>query len=227
MEQNREQKLNIDAEGKKTSSSNGAIPGAKKWLMNSDQLNFGKYKTVEKPFLPSFYSRWKQKSTPVNQKTEPKKQTGILQNRDSPNIASTPMNHFEIPTAETKISINSKKMETISIQQFCRSEGNLKKRFEEGKKRRKANLSCRRRRSVPQGSNTDRRRRSPSTVRRPTARLSVQIPSHRPPPLSPASCEIFDPNEWPPARRPCLPPSPRPKANWNKEENTVFGHGGW
>ena len=101
-------------------------------------------------------------------------------------------------------------METISISRFCRSEGNLKKRFEERKKRRKAKLSRRHRRSMPQGPNADRRRRSPSIVRRPTARLSVKIPSHRSSPLSPTSCEIFDPNERPPARRPYLPPPPPP-----------------
>ena len=38
-----EQKLKIDAFGKKTSSNSGAKPGAKIWLMNSDQLNLGKH----------------------------------------------------------------------------------------------------------------------------------------------------------------------------------------
>ena len=70
-------------------------------------------------------------------------------------------------------------------------------------KRRKANPSRRRCRSMPQGRFADRRRRSPSTVRRTTPRLSVQIPNHRLPPLAPTSCEIFDPNERPSARRPC------------------------
>ena len=36
VEQIQEQKLNIDVEGKKMSSSSGVIPGAKVWLMNSD-----------------------------------------------------------------------------------------------------------------------------------------------------------------------------------------------
>ena len=43
VEQNREQKLKIDVFGEKISSSSGAKSGAKLWLMNSDQLNVGKY----------------------------------------------------------------------------------------------------------------------------------------------------------------------------------------
>ena len=105
----------------------------------------------------------------------------------------------------------------ISISRFCRSEGNLKKRFEERKKRRKANLSHHR--SVPQGCFEGRRRRPPSTVRVNTTRLSVQIPSHRPPSLALKSCELFDPNERPPVRP--------PPANWNDEQRPLFGHGGW
>ena len=83
---------------------------------------------------------------------------------------------------------------------------NLKKRFEERKKRRKANLSRRRRRSVGR-LNISRLRQAVVSLRRiavavrwPTARLSVQIPSHRLPSLASTSCEIFDPNERPPAK---------------------------
>ena len=109
----------------------------------------------------------------------------------------------------------------ISISRFCRSEGNLKKRFEERKKRRKANLSHHR--SVPQGCFAGRRRRPPSTVRVNTTRLSVQIPSHRPPSLALKSCELFDPNERPPVRPP--PPPPLQTGTMNRDLYLGMGAG--
>ena len=125
------------------------------------------------------------------------------------------MNHFEIQTLK-QISINREKRKRFPYQDFADLREISRNNLKNGRRVGKAT-------SIVVAVAVAACHRVASqivvTVRVNTALLSIQIPSHRPPPLALKSCELFDPNERPPMRAAA--------ANWDDEQRPLFGHGGW